>query len=348
MTGESSSLARLVIPDSSTIRGAMEAINANGREVVLIRDDSGRIVGLISDGDIRRGLLSGLTLESLATRVMTRDFFVAAPDLDRVSVLDVMKARMFRHVPVLDDDRRLIAMHFLGDLIGATAKPNVAVVMAGGKGTRLRPVTEKIPKPMVEVAGRPMLERIVLHLVGHGVRTIYLAVNFMAEVIEKHFGDGSGLGCRIEYLRETTPLGTGGALSLLPVRPQHPILVLNGDLITRADLTAMLEAHVRSRCTATIGVGPYEVQLPFGAVTQRAGRLVELQEKPKVGFLVNRGIYVVEPAALDYVRGDAEFPITALFQRLLEDKKPVGVFNFEDSWFDVGAPEDLRRAHGLS
>jgi len=336
----------LVIADGARIREAMEAINSNGREVVLVRDPEGRISGLISDGDIRRGLLSGLTLDSPAAKVMTREFLAVSPDADRASVLDVMKARMVQHMPALDAERRLVAIHFLRDLIGASAKPNIAVIMAGGKGTRLRPVTEKIPKPMVEVAGRPMLERIVLHLVGHGVRTIYLAVNFMAEVIERHFGDGAAFGCRIEYLRETTPLGTGGALSLLPLRPEHPLLVLNGDLITRADLTAMLEAHMQGKCAATIGVGPYELQIPFGAVTQQAGRLVALEEKPTVSFLVSRGIYVIEPAALDYVPRGREFPMTALFECLLQAKRPVAVFNFADSWLDVGLPEDLRRAHG--
>lgn len=337
----------LVIPEHSRIRSAMEAIDSNGREMVLVRDEAGRIVGLVSDGDVRRGLLAGLTLDSPVTRVMTRDFFTVSPDVDRASVLDVMKARLFQHVPVLDQERRLMAVHFLRDLIGASVKPNIAVVMAGGQGTRLRPVTEKIPKPMVEVAGRPMLERIVLHLVGHGVRTIYLAVNFRAEMIEAHFGDGAAFGCRIEYLRESVARGTGGALSLLPERPAHPLLVLNADLVTRADLAAMLEAHERSKCAATIGVGAYEVLIPFGAVTQSAGRLVALQEKPVVSFLVNRGIYVIEPAALDYVPQGREFPMTALFERLLEAKKAVAVFNFEDSWFDVGVPEDLRRVHGL-
>jgi dTDP-glucose pyrophosphorylase len=341
-------LPALVIPDSSSIRAAMEAINASGREVVLVRDAAGRIAGLITDGDIRRGLLAGRGLEALAGAVMTREFFSVAPGADRAYVLDVMKARQLAHVPVLDAERRLVAVHFLRELIGASEKPNVAVVMAGGRGTRLRPVAEKMPKPMVEVAGRPMLERIVLHLVGHGVRRIYLAVNFMAETIERHFGDGAGFGCRIEYLRENAPLGTAGALSLLPSRPQHALLVLNGDLVTRADISAMLEAHAASGCAATIAVGPYEVQLPFGAVTERAGRLVSLEEKPALRFLVNRGIYALEPAVLKHVPANREFPMTALFDALLDAGQPVGVFNFEDSWLDVGAPEDLRRAHGWS
>ena len=341
-------LRSLTIRDSSSIRDAMQAINANAREVALVRDTTGRIAGLITDGDIRRGLLAGLGLDAAASAVMTREFFSVPPGADRAYVLDLMKARQLAHVPVLDAERRLVAVHFLRDLIGEREKPNVAVVMAGGRGTRLRPAAENIPKPMVEVAGRPMLERIVLHLVGHGIRRIYLAVNFMAEAIERHFGDGAAFGCRIEYLREQAPLGTGGALSLLASRPQHALLVLNGDLVTRADVSAMLEAHAASGCAATIAVGPYEVQLPFGAVTERSGRLLALEEKPSVRFLVNRGIYVLEPEALGYVPANREFPMTALFDALLRAGEQVAVFNFEDAWLDVGAPEDLRRARGLS
>ena len=347
MNASSAFLAKFTVTDDSTIRRAMEVISANGREVVLVRDCSDRIRGLITDGDIRRGLLSGLTLDSLVTRVMTRDFFSVDASTDRAAVLDLMKARTFQHVPVLDQDRRLVAIHFLRDLIGASPKSNIAVIMAGGKGTRLRPITERLPKPMVEVAGRPMLERTVLHLVGHGIRTIYISVNFMADVIERHFSDGAAFGCKIEYLRETMPLGTGGALSLLPSRPEHPFLVLNGDLITNVDLTAMINTHVQGNHAATIGVGPYQVQIPFGTVIESGGHLVSLEEKPTINVRINRGIYVLEPASLDYVPKDQEFPITALFDSLVAVNKSVGVFFFDDTWLDVGIPEDLRRARGL-
>lgn len=336
----------IVVSCGSTIRAAMEAINANARELVLIRDDSGRIVGLITDGDIRRGLLRGLTLASPAAEVMTRDFVSVAPGLDRAAVLDLMKARTIRHVPVLDADRRLVAIHFLRDLIGGAARPNIAVVMAGGKGTRLRPFTENLPKPMVEVAGRPILERVVLHLVGHGVRRIYLAVNFMAETIKRHFGDGSAFGCDIEYLHETKPLGTGGALSLLPRPVEHPVLVLNGDQIIHINIAAMLDHHGANGCVATIGAGPHQVQIPYGLISQCDGMLLGIEEKPSMSYLVNRGIYVLNPSVLEHIPSDQEFPITNLFELLLERKKHVGVFYFDDEWIDVGRPEDLRRAHG--
>jgi dTDP-glucose pyrophosphorylase len=324
----------------------MEAIDANWREVVLVQDENGRIVGLITDGDIRRGLLRGLTLESSANDVMTPHFFSVGSELDRASVLDLMKARTIQHVPVLDADRRLVAVHFMRDLIGSAPRPNIAVIMAGGKGTRLRPITESIPKPMVLVAGRPILERIVLHLVGHGLRQIYLAVNYMAEQIERHFGDGSAFGCEIRYLRETKPLGSGGALSLLPQPVQHPILVLNGDLVTHLDLTAILESHVASGCEATIGTGSHQVQIPFAVVTEQGGRLLGLDEKPRMSVLINQGFYVLDPAVLAEIPRDCEYPITNLFEGLLEAKRAVNVYFSEQSWIDIGRPEDLRRAQG--
>jgi dTDP-glucose pyrophosphorylase len=324
----------------------MRAIDQNMREVVLVRDDEGCVVGVITDGDIRRGLLRGLTLAADASEVMTRVFVSVSTDLDRAAVLDLMRARSIRHVPVLDGDRRLVAIHFLRDLIGMTSKPNVAVIMAGGKGTRLRPYTNNLPKPMVLVAGRPILERVILHLVGHGLSRIYLAVNFMAETIQQYFGDGSAFGCRIEYLHETKPLGTGGALSLLPRPVNDPLLLLNGDQITNIDIGSLLASHSASGCVATMTVGPYQVPIPFGIVTEREGRLIAVEEKPTMSFLANRGLYVLEPSLLDAVPRDQDYPITQLFDLLLEAKRPINVCYSEDSWIDVGRPEDLRMARG--
>jgi dTDP-glucose pyrophosphorylase len=338
----------IVIGEDASIRDAMALLNENGREVVLVRDARGCISGLVTDGDIRRSLLAGATLQSPITTAMRRDFFAVSPEIERPAVLDLMKARTFQHVPVLDKERRLVGIHFLRELIGAAPKPNVAVVMAGGMGNRLRPITDSIPKPMVEVAGRPVLERIVLHLVAHGIKNIYLAVNYKAAMIQDYFGDGSHFGCDISYLREVESRGTGGPLSLLPSRPTDPIIVLNGDQVMRVDLSAMLEHH-RCQCSvATIGVGPYQVEVPFGTVVEYDGHLVELREKPNINFLINRGVYILEPELLDAIPKAGEFPITSLFESLLAAKKSVSVFYFEDYWLDIGRATDLRRANGVT
>jgi len=343
---EREGLDRFIVRPGHTVRDAMQTITDNWRELALVADAAQRVVGVITDGDIRRGLLAGLTLESPATAVMTRDYISVGPDADRAGVLDLMKARSIRHVPVIDGDRRLVAIHFLEALIGTAEKPNTAVIMAGGEGRRLRPLTDAVPKPMVQVAGRPILERIVLHLVGYGIRRIFISVNYLAHQIEAHFGDGSRFGCAIDYLHEREALGSGGALSLLPPDLAHPVLVMNGDLVSQFDVTRLLDFHAHEQAAATLAARHYRVDIPFGVVETRANRLCALTEKPAAHYLINSGIYVLDPAVLAMVPRDCFFPMTDLFERLLAEQRPVAVYRIEEDWIDVGRSEDLSRANG--
>ncbi len=339
-------LAKLIVRPHRSIRDAMRVITDNWREIALVADEGGCVVGVVTDGDIRRGLLSGLTLDSPVSAVMTTGYTHVGMEADRASVLDLMKARGIRHIPVVDRERRLVGIHFLETLLGSAEKPNMAVIMAGGEGRRLRPLTDRIPKPMVPVAGRPILERIVLQLVGHGVKRISISVNYLAEVITEYFGDGARFGCSITYLRERAPLGTGGGLSLLRERPQHPLLVMNGDLVTQIDVTRLLDFHAREKAVATLAARHHQIDIPFGVVTQRDNQLLELLEKPSPQYLVNAGIYVLEPELLALVPADRFFPITSLFETLLARKQRVAVYPIEEDWIDVGRHEELERARG--
>jgi len=341
-------LEQFVIPDTASIGDAMLAIEKNCREVVLIKNGSEIIIGVITDGDIRRGLLGGLVMTTPAAQVMTTNFISVPPKTDRTAVLDLMKALRIRHVPAIDATRHLIGIHFLEEIIGTPLRPNVAVIMAGGKGTRLRPYTENCPKPMVKVAGRPILERIVLNLVGNGIRQIYISVNYLAHMIEEHFGDGSAFGCQITYLRETTELGTGGALSLLPTDLQHPIIVLNGDQITRINITGLLNKHDDVSADATMSVGHYQHEVPYGVVHQKNGLLEKLEEKPALDILINLGLYVINPEAIRLVPRNQFFMITDLFSTLLEQKKNIATYFSDEDWIDVGRPDDLKRANGIN
>jgi dTDP-glucose pyrophosphorylase len=340
-----SDLEKLVVAPDRTIRDAMRVITDNWREIALVADAAGRVQGVVTDGDIRRGLLAGLDLDTPVSRVMTTSYVHVGPEADRAGVLDLMKARRIRHVPVVGVGRELLGIHFLETLLGTADKPNAAVIMAGGEGRRLRPLTDRLPKPMVPVAGRPILERIVLHLVGYGIKRIHISVNYMADVIMEHFGDGARFGCAITYLHESVPLGTGGALSLLPAPPAHPLLVMNGDLVTQVDLSRLLRYHEQQGACATLAARHYQVEIPFGVVTQRDDQLVELAEKPSPHYLINAGIYVLNPDVLPLVPAGAFFPITALFERLLAQKRRVAVYSIEEDWIDVGRREELRRAN---
>ena len=337
-------LEMFLIHHARSLRDAMQVINDNWREIALVLDDDGLVVGLVTDGDIRRGLLAGQTLQSPVSGVMTKDYIFVTAEMDRSGVLDLMKAASIRHVPILDGERRLLGIHFLEVLLGTEQKPNFAVIMAGGEGRRLRPLTDRTPKPMLRVAGRPILERVVLLLVGYGIRRIYIAVNYRSEVIIEHFGDGSHFGCRIEYLRESTPLGTGGALSLLPEPPGDPLIVMNGDLVTQIDIGRMLAFHARQRATATLAARHYQSEIPYGVVSERDGLLQELVEKPAAHYLINAGVYVLEPEVLRLVPPARFFPITDLFSSLLAAGRPVAVYPVEEDWIDVGRRDELARA----
>lgn len=339
-------LSRFLVRPQQTVRDAMRVITENWRELALVVEEDRHVIGVITDGDIRRGLLAGLTLDAPASSVMTRDYVSVDPKADRAAVLDLMKARTIRHVPVLDGARRLVGIHFLEALIGTTEKPNAAVIMAGGEGRRLRPLTDSRPKPMVEVAGRPILERIVLHLVGYGIRHIFISVNYLADTIRQHFGAGERFGCRIEYLQEERALGSGGALSLLPRRLDHPLLVMNGDLVSQFDVSRMLDHHRQERAAATLAARHHQVDVPFGVLEVRDGRLERLTEKPSAHFQINAGIYVLEPEVLELIPSDRFYPMTNLFERLLTEGRKVAVYPIEEDWIDVGRRDDLSRANG--
>lgn len=350
MYGESllqmTNLDRLIIHSGSTIRDAMMAIQAGGVEICLVRAGDGRLAGVVTDGDVRRALLAGRTLESSVETCLTTEFHAVGPDVGRAEALDVMLARGFTQVPIVDAGGRLLGLHLLRELVGSAVRPNRVLIMAGGQGIRLRPLTDHVPKPMIAVAGRPILERLVLHLVGYGVRHMHIAINYKGTMIEQHFGDGSRFGCTIEYIREDAPLGTAGALTLLEP-PEHPMLVVNADLVTQVNIARLLEQHDAAGAPMTIGVREYPVTIPFGVVeVDAAGTLAGLREKPTHLFLINAGIYVLSRDCWNgLARGNAmEMP--DLVARLVKAATPPAVFVIEEDWLDVGRHEDLQRARG--
>lgn len=218
--------------------------------------------------------------------------------------------------------------------------------MAGGLGNRLRPMTEYIPKPMIKVAGRPILERLILHLVGHGIRKIYISVNYLGKIIEDYFQDGLKFGCEINYLREKKALGTGGALTLLKKIPDQPILVMNGDLVTQINIRKMFDFHTNGKYDATIGAKIYRSDLAVGVLNKKGNLLSMIEEKPTVSYLINAGVYIINPKILPLIPKNKEFPMTSLFSMLLAKKRPVGVFEIDDDWIGVEKRENLEQANG--
>ncbi len=338
-------LQKTMVSCTGTLRDAMMAIERGASEIALVVNDKESMVGTLTDGDVRRALLSGAALDSPLEPWQQKKFKYVRQGAGRAEVMDLMKALTISQVPELDDKGRVLALHRLVDTVGHPARPNCAVIMAGGKGTRLGALTQNLPKPMIHVAGRPILERLVLHVVSSGIRHIYLSINYLGHMVEEHFGDGSRFGCKIEYLRERKPLGTGGALGILPVLPEHPIVVMNGDVVTQADLGAMLRFHDSMGYKATMGVREYTHSIPFGCVeVGYQGQLHGIVEKPTIRQDINAGIYVISPSLLTIIPQDRDYPITHLFAYCLDDGAKVGAFRITDDWIDVGQPEQLRQA----
>jgi dTDP-glucose pyrophosphorylase len=341
------SLEDAKIPSSGSLRDAMLALEKGSLDIALVLDEGHRLVGLLTDGDIRRVLLRGSSLDDRVVDHMQRNFVSVGPRAGRAEVIELMQARYIQQIPVVDDAGQLVGLHLLRDVLGTPERPNWAVVMAGGRGTRLAPLTDQMPKPMLRVAGRPILERIVLHLVGQGVRRIFLAINYLGHIIRDHFGDGARLGARIEYLAEDKPLGTGGALSLLPP-PAAPVLVMNGDLVTQADVGALLAFHEAGTAVATVGVRKYFHTVPFGCVELDGDRLVRLDEKPTMTRLVNSGIYVLAPQLVAALPKHVATSVPEILGNAMNRGEEVRAFEIDDEWLDVGHRDQLDKARGTS
>lgn len=333
-----------VLSPSSSIKQAITKLNETGLQIVLVLDAGDTLLGTLTDGDIRRGLLKGLTLDDAIEVAMRSNSLVVPPEMGRDMVLQLMKANRLRQLPVVDVDHKVVGLH-LWDDIAIPSYPNSIVIMAGGLGTRLRPHTESCPKPMLPVAGRPMLEHIIERAKAEGFAHFIIAVQYLGHIIEEYFGNGERFGVRIEYLRETTPLGTAGALSLMTPRPELPFLVTNGDVLSDIRYGELLDFHARHAAVATMAVRLHEWQHPFGVVQTQGVNIIGFEEKPIARTHINAGIYALSPEALDGMMANSRYDMPTLFEQLQTEGKRTVAYPMHEPWLDVGRPDDLNRAN---
>lgn len=326
-----------------SIRDVLARLDRSRRQVVFVEDGTGRLVGAISDGDIRRGLLGGATLESSAGEVMNRHPAVVPPTATQQSVDALRAERGIRVIAVVDDEGRLIDVVGEGERI-ATALTSPVVLMAGGRGQRLYPITRDIPKPLVPLGDVPIIDVILSRLHSQGFRRVHVSVNHLGHLIEEHLQDGSAHGLEITYLHEPMPLGTAGAMAQLRDEVDEPFVVMNADLLTEVDLRQMLAFHTESDSAATIGAREYGFEIPYGVIRRDGHRVTGLAEKPYHSELVSAGIYVLNPAALVMLERDEYCDMPTLLSRMMEDGRAVSAFEIREEWIDVGRPEDLERA----
>jgi len=334
----------LVSPDTP-LRKALEVIDRVGCRMALVVDADRRLLGTLSDGDARRALLRGLTLADPASAAMhVNPAWIKAGE-SRQSILATMRRLSLYQMPLLDDQGRVQGLEIVDDYRAAPTRQNCVVVMAGGLGSRMQDLTRHVPKPMLRVGSRPLIETIVRSFADQGFRRFYLAVNYMADQIEAHFGNGAALDVDVCYLREDRRLGTAGALSLLPEQPSVPIFVTNGDLLTREDFGRMVDLHEQSGADATMAVRDYEMQVPFGVVRERDGHIEAVEEKPIQRFVVSAGMYVLSPAAVRQVPHGQYFDMPMLFQMLMSQGMRTRCHPIDGYWLDIGRIGDYERAN---
>jgi dTDP-glucose pyrophosphorylase len=336
---------------TATIQEAISTIDRSGRiSLALMVDSEQRLINTLTDGDIRRGILAGLRLTDPAEKLLAikaqtpHPLPIAAPaDTDIRKLLELMQAQKVRQVPLIDHRGRVVDIVILPDLLPSATASFRAMVMAGGAGMRLRPLTEKVPKPMLLVGGRPLMERIIEQLRDVGVSDVDITTHHQAEKIVEHFGQGDAFGVRIKYVNEECPLGTGGALGLVG-RPTESLLVINGDIVTQMDFRKMFSYHQEQKAEMTVAVRRYEVQVPYGVVECEGPVVSRLEEKPTVTFFVNAGIYLLEPSVFDVIEPRQHLNMTDLIQRLLDSGRRVASFPVCEYWLDIGQLTDYERA----
>jgi dTDP-glucose pyrophosphorylase len=335
-----------LIPSNATFRKAIEIIDASALQAGLVVDDQKRLLGMLTDGTIRRAILKGVSMQEDVKKVMFTNFTHASVNDDKSTILETMKKLEIRHIPVLDENGVLQDLKVLIDLLGSEKKENIVVLMAGGLGTRLMPLTEKCPKPLLKIGEKPILETILKSFKDQGFYRFYISVNYCAEMIKDYFQDGSRWDVEITYLQEDKPLGTAGALSLLPEKPGQPFFVMNGDLLTKIDFEKLLDFHEDHQAHGTMCVRQYDYQIPYGVVRFDGVDLLDMEEKPIKQFFVNAGIYVLSPESLDHIPADQFFDMPSLFKILKQKEGRAAVFPIHEYWMDIGQIKDFERANG--
>lgn len=338
---------RVAVGRATGLRPAMEVLDRGGMQIVLVMDDDGRrLLGTVTDGDIRRALLKGCDMNAASVaEVMNPNPTTGLIDEGRALWQRNMQRNNLKHLPLLDGDGCVVDLVRF-ELPEEPARDNPFVIMAGGLGTRLRPLTNDVPKPMIPVGSRPVLETIIDNIARQGFRNVHLCINYMGDVIRDHFGDGSRWDLNISYIEERQRLGTAGALSLLPESPVQDLIVMNGDLLTNVDFVRLLDFHRAQGFIATMAIREYRHQVPYGVLVMGDGyRMQSITEKPIHRFPVNAGIYVLSPAALALIPPQQPFDMTQVFEAALAADRAVGCFPHSDYWIDIGRLEDLERAH---
>jgi dTDP-glucose pyrophosphorylase/CBS domain-containing protein len=345
-----SDIAKYLVRETISIRDAMAQADVGRCGIVLAVDDQQRLLGTVTDGDVRRAILANINLDESISFLLAHKSgtgsakpITAQVNTDRNTLLKILSENNILHLPLLDDEHRVIGVARLDDFVKEESLPVQALIMAGGQGTRLRPLTDNLPKPLLPIGNQPLMEIAVQKLKEAGIRRLSVAVHYKSEMIKAHFGDGQKYGIEISYIDEEQPLGTAGALGIMPT-PNETTLVVNGDILTQMDYRAMLIYHREHKAEMTVAVHRLDFQVPYGVVECDGTNVLGIVEKPLRTVFINAGIYLLDPLAYDYLPNGEAYDMTDLIASLLHGKRPVVAFPIREYWMDIGQHADYEKA----
>lgn len=336
-------LNKYTIKPQHTLTDAIKKITLNKKQFVLIIDKADCLLGILTDGDIRRGILKGFSLNDTVNKIMNTTPLTASTKETSRQIINKMTIKKVKQCPIIDKKKKLKGIEFLDKSSTRFSLDNFVVIMAGGMGKRLSPFTKDKPKPLMNIAGKPILERIIINLAKHGFKKIFLTVYYKSEMLEEFFGDGSSYGVNLNYIKEKSPLGTAGSISLLPNKPKKPFLVMNSDIVTDVNYFGLLDFHEENKSIATMCLKDFSVEVPYGVVQTSNNKILKIQEKPIITHKVNAGIYVLNPEATNHIPSNKYFDMTELFEILIKGKHKTSAFPIFENWADIANIEDLRK-----
>lgn len=343
-------IEKIKIHQNASIREALTKISLGALRIALVVDNN-ILLGTITDGDVRNALLNGLTLDDTIEKLYNRNPLVCYENDNNTLIIEKALEKKIYQIPIVNVNNEIVGIQEINDFLRPKIKKNIAVIMAGGMGTRLRPLTENTPKPMLRVGTKPILLTIIENFKKYGFVKIVLCVNYKSDVIKNYFGDGKEFGIELDYVYEEDRMGTAGALSLLNKHPEESFFVMNGDLLTNINFEHLLNFHNKHRAHATMCVREYEYEIPYGVVNVEDKNITSIVEKPSQNYFVNAGIYVLTPEILDYIPKNEFFDMPSLFNLLIEDKKICNSYLLENYWLDIGRMSDYEKAnseyHGI-
>ena len=338
-------IEKIKILPTLTIEKSMIAINSGALKIALVVNHDDKLLGTLSDGDVRRGILDKKDLNSTIEDIYSKNSIIAKPGSSKEELLNLCSKNRITQVPIVDDSNKVVDLFILEDSLSIKQHNNHVILMVGGLGTRLRPLTKNIPKPMLNVGGQPILDTIVKGFVDKGFANITMCVGYKSNIIQDYFKDGSDFNANIDYVLEDKRMGTAGALTLLNKKPSEPFFVMNGDLLTNVDYSNILDFHKSINSKATMCVREYDFQVPYGVVKMNNENIISIEEKPIHSFFVNAGIYLIDPECIDLIPKNEFYDMTSLFEAMLANNKKTTSFPLKEYWLDIGRIGDYEKAN---